>query len=140
MRKYEALAAITFKHGRFKLTADQLSNRLHVVTVVDKDERIVEPLHGISFKRGEIFETDVDMPKTLPQARPVEESAPAPSQASVPAAVGVPSVTATAADSAGSAPVLDAPAADEPSDDPLAHFDDAPPETSSEKPSGRKRK
>lgn len=62
MQKFTVLAPVTFKTGHFRLTPEQLARRKHVVRIVDG---IAEPIHEVSFKAGEIVETDLDIPKGL---------------------------------------------------------------------------
>lgn len=63
MKKYLALQAVTFKAGRFALTAEQFARRRYVVVPVGGN--VYEPKAEISFKAGEIVETDLDVPKAL---------------------------------------------------------------------------
>lgn len=62
MQKFTALAPVTFRAGRFLLTPEQLANRKYVVRIVDG---LAEPIREISFKAGEVIETDLDVPKAL---------------------------------------------------------------------------
>lgn len=65
MKKFEVLMPVSLRNGTFKLTPEQFRRREAVVNVLNAKERIVEPKAGgeISFKRGEIIEADVDVPK-----------------------------------------------------------------------------
>lgn len=62
VNKYMTKEPVTFKAGRFFLTPEQLRRRAHVVHIVDG---FAEPIREISFKAGEIVETDLDIPKGL---------------------------------------------------------------------------
>lgn len=85
MNRYEIQVPVTFKIGRFRLTAEQYRRRKHVVRLLDEHALLVEPITEISFKRGEVIETDLEMPKTLgAQVRALTEESAAP--AAVPAA------------------------------------------------------
>jgi hypothetical protein len=125
MRQYEVLQAITFNHGRFKLTPEQFANRRYVVKRIGEpddelDELIVEPVQEISFKRGEIITTDMEVTRAMEEKlRPLEVKQP-----SEPAPVSKIDSDATdlSADEGTEG------ASDEPSaDDPLASIPDTPP-------------
>ena len=62
VNKYVTKEPVTFKAGRFLLTPEQLRRRAHVVRIVDG---FAEPIRELSFKAGEIVETDLDIPKGL---------------------------------------------------------------------------
>lgn len=120
MHKIEALTAVSFTSGRFKLTEEQYRRRRYAVTVVDKDELVVEPKPQgqISFKRGEIVETDVKIAKGTTILRLVDEPMPAlespnelePSASTDPAAGGSDAIDPVGAEVGNS-------------DDPLASID-----------------
>lgn len=103
MRKIEALTAVTLTSGRFKLTPEQYQRRRHVVNVLDKDALIVEPKPSggqpgqISFKRGEVFESDLDIGKSSTHLCFVEAEVPAapnePASAAVKAGDSEPAAT-----------------------------------------------
>ena len=63
MQKFTVLAPVTFKTGHFRLTPEQLARRKHVVRV--DESGIAQPIAEISFKVGEVIETDIDVPKAL---------------------------------------------------------------------------
>lgn len=63
MQKFKVLTPVTFRIGRFRLTDAQLARRKHVVRV--SESGLAEPIAEISFKAGEIIETDIDVPKGL---------------------------------------------------------------------------
>lgn len=79
MRKYELQESVTLRTGRFRLTAEQYANRRYVVRLVgDPSELIVEPITEISFKRGEVVETDFDVPRAMEsKMRPLVPELPA---------------------------------------------------------------
>lgn len=93
MRQYELLQAMTFRSGRFKLTPEQYRRRKHVTKLVDAEQLIVEPNPDISFKVGEVVETDLDVPRAiesklrpLAPEQPADESKPTESKPAEPAA------------------------------------------------------
>jgi hypothetical protein len=79
MRKYELQESVTLRTGRFRLTPEQYANRRYVVRLVsDPPELIVEPITEISFKRGEVVETDFDVPRAMEsKMRPLVPELPA---------------------------------------------------------------
>jgi len=75
MQKFTVLRPVTFRIGRFRLTDAQLARRKHVVRVVDG---LAEPIAEVSFKAGEVIETDLDVPKGLHgKIEPIAIDAPA---------------------------------------------------------------
>jgi hypothetical protein len=78
MRQYELLQAMTFRSGRFKLTPEQYRRRKHVTKLLDPEQLIVEPNPDISFKIGEVIETDLDVPRAIEsKLRPLAPELPA---------------------------------------------------------------
>lgn len=139
MRKIEALTAVSFPSGRFKLTPEQYRRRQHAVKLLDADQLIVEPkMEGqINFKRGEIIETDVTFGKNSTNLRLVDDAtavevpnAPAQSAGTAPAAGDSAPTESPAAHDTKTEPV------EEGSDaGPLASLDvDAPPDATTDKP------
>lgn len=63
MQRFTVMQPVTFKTGRFRLSDAQLARRKYVVRV--DESGIAQPIAEISFKAGEIIETDIDVPKAL---------------------------------------------------------------------------
>lgn len=118
MRKYELQESVTLRTGRFRLTPEQYANRRYVVRLVsDLPELIVEPITEISFKRGEVVETDFDVPRAMEsKMRPLVPELPADVNP-IEASASANSDHAAGDDSSG-----DVSATDD-SDDPLAGVD-----------------
>lgn len=148
MRQFEMLEAMTFKHGRFKLTAEQLANRRYVVRPLgEPSDLVVEPITEISFKRGEIIETDLDVPRALEsKMRPWAPELPATESQSGESKLVEPKVSASTDLAAGGSNENEPAAAkSSDTDDPLANLDiggDSPSAevvTADQKPSKSKR-
>lgn len=144
MRQFELLQAMTFRSGRFKLTPEQYRRRKHVTKLVDADQLIVEPNPDISFKIGEVIETDLDVPRAIEsKLRPLAPELPAAESESKPVEPEVSASTDLAAGGSNDVEPAASKAGD--TDDPLANLDiggDSPSSavaTADQKPSKPKR-
>lgn len=75
MNKFEVLGPVTLRNVKVRLTAAQLADRMHVVRSVEGADTLYEPIVEVSFKKGEVIEVDMDVPKSMyGRLRPLEDS------------------------------------------------------------------
>jgi len=65
MHRYNVMEPVTLRQARFRFTPQQLADRKYVVRETERGSGIFEPIDEISFKKGEIIETDYVVPKKL---------------------------------------------------------------------------